>query len=356
MEVGNEEPPRIGGTGAEGINLISCVVWMEDTKIGTRPGMGRVVIATRDMDVLGAKLIREKPALVWSEHDWPEFLQKFQDSTPSRQRAVLDMFHPPLSSEAILPLRGQAQRLAARSSIGDVDLVHKLLAIVETNCHQYYGYADIAYAEVIGFQRPTGPTTSALFVYGSKVAHSCLPNTAYSSKTTDGCLEYMLIRPLKEGDSVTFSYLEKLFETPTHMRRAKLMASKSFLCKCERCIGPDFCRFLRCPLSGCGEYITCVDPEGDKALATWSCPSCGAIDAVKVGPQEDTEKYIQNALDELKIKAMFNLSNCPPSSCKAFVEMTSSRLTPLHHITLEAMQHLVIICASQQRSSSNWPE
>jgi hypothetical protein len=50
----------------------------------------------------------EKPTNGWSANDWPEFLQKFQGSTPSRQHAVLDMLHPPLSSEAMIPVCAQA--------------------------------------------------------------------------------------------------------------------------------------------------------------------------------------------------------------------------------------------------------
>ena len=230
--------------------------------------------------------------------------------------------------------------------LDNVELIHKLIAIVVTNGHQYYGRPDVAYAEFFGLPGQQGTDMNALFVYGSKVAHSCEPNTAYSSKTADGCLEYKLIRPLKEGDLVTFSYLDKLFATPTHIRRDKLLKSKSFICKCERCVGPDFCRFLNCPTTGCVECMTCVDPGDISCSTTWSCPACGVIDTERVEIQTEKEELIQRELQSMKMKAMFSLSGVPPSSLRSLVARASSQLSPVHYLTLLAMEQLTTVCAS----------
>ena len=230
-----------------GIDLTCLVESNAGTVVKEQPSMGRVVVATKLIDTTGTKVIRERPSLVWKGNDWRDFLRKFQSCSSSLQGAILDMFHPPLDSDRILPFRVLAQRLVEYEIVNNIDLIHKLIAIVQTNGHQYYGVPSVSYTETFGLPGMHTTELSALFVYASKVAHSCIPNTAYTSKTQDGCLEYKLIRPISDGEMVTFSYLEKLFVTPTHIRREKLMESKSFVCKCQRCIGPDFCRFIHCP-------------------------------------------------------------------------------------------------------------
>jgi hypothetical protein len=94
--------------------------------------------------------------------------------------------------------------------------------------------------------------SAALFLFGSKVEHSCCPNVAYSSKTSDGLMEYKVIHPIKAGENVSFSYILDVFTSPTHERRQKLLLQKDFVCMCDRCKGPDFSRVAQCHV--CGEF------------------------------------------------------------------------------------------------------
>lgn len=112
-------------------------------------------------------------------------------SDAATQQAILDMYHPPLSAPAIVGLKKAALALCL-SGVGiDVALIHKLLAIVATNAHQYYGErvaaagGDMRLYETVSISEAPN---SALFVYGSKIAHSCQPNLSYTSKTEDGAL------------------------------------------------------------------------------------------------------------------------------------------------------------------------
>lgn len=115
-----------------GIDLTSLLESNAGTVVKKQPSLGRVVVATRLMDATGTKIIRERPSLVWPGSDWLEFLRKFQSCSSSLQGAILDMFHPPLDSENILPFRRQAQQLVAYNVVDDIDLIHKLIAIVQT--------------------------------------------------------------------------------------------------------------------------------------------------------------------------------------------------------------------------------
>jgi len=327
-------------------DLTSLLESNAGTAIAERPGMGRVVVATRPMTITGTKLIREKPAVVWTGTDWPEFLRKFQSCSKRLQRAILDMFHPPLTSKDMLPFRLPAEQLARYHILDDADLIHKLIAIIQTNGHQYYGRPSVAYSEYFGLPGTEVTKLDALFVYGSKVAHSCAPSTAYTSKTQDGCLEYKLIRPIAEGDLVTFSYLDKLFVTPTHLRREKLLLSKSFICKCQRCVGPDFCRLLHCPTTGCEEFMACTNLGDASSNTTWTCPSCGDIDEESVSGQTAKEDTIERELKSLKMQAMFGLSRGSISTVKALVAKASGQLSPVHYLTLMATEHWCTVCAS----------
>lgn len=331
---------------SSGIDLTCLVESNEGTVIVQRPGMGRVVVATRSATVTGTKILREQPALVWTGDDWTDFLRKFQSCSPDLQRAILDMYHPPLNSDKMVPFRSMATRLVRYGIVDDVDLIHKLIAIVHTNGHQYYGRPEVEFFEFVGLPGSQRTKLDALFIYGSKVAHSCQPTTAYTSKTQDGCLEYKVIRPMEEGDLVTFSYLEKLFVTPTHLRRKQLLQTKSFVCKCQRCTGQDYCRFLRCPRGGCKEFMTCVDSGEVSSAITWHCPECGVIDEDEADSQTKKEDGIEQELESLKTQAMFGLSRGSVSTAKALVAKASAQLSQTHYLTLRAMEHATTVSAS----------
>ncbi len=69
---------------------------------------------------------------------------------------------------------------------------------------------------------------SALFLFASKLPHSCNPNSTHTSRTKDGKLEYKVTREIIEGQIVSFSYIHDLWETPTHLRRKKLQNEDHF--------------------------------------------------------------------------------------------------------------------------------
>eukprot|EP00977_Amphora_coffeiformis_P012802 scaffold3234_cov166-Amphora_coffeaeformis.AAC.17 len=229
-----------------------------------RPSLGRVVVAARSFRV-GEIISREAPVLVWNTGHWLQLEDKFRDLCIQDQTSILDMYYPPLEETT-------GMNLSMTQLVGTTPLLRKLVAIANTNSHEYYGYHNIAYTETITPNATPGSGKVAFFAYASKVAHSCRPNSSYSSKTADGMLEYKAIRSISAGEMITFSYIDQLLETPTFIRRKKLMESKAFRCMCERCTSMDFCHSFPCP--DCGNLIPRRPIESASEESSWYCEAC----------------------------------------------------------------------------------
>jgi hypothetical protein len=74
-----------------------------------------------------------------------------------------------------------------------------------------------------------------LFTCASMINHSCYPNSFFSA---DGhSLLVRTIRPIATGEEITVPYIDLL--QPRRDRMAELLASKHFLCACERCVAEE---------------------------------------------------------------------------------------------------------------------
>lgn len=321
----------------------------EMTKVEMHATLGRIVVATADVGV-GCVLIQEAPLMVWASNDWFDFLNTFESLPKVSRQGVLDMFHPPLDSETIQGLEQLAVHLKSRSSL-DVRTIHKLLAISNTNAHEYYGKVASEFHEIRGAGEIRSGR-SALFLYGSKVAHDCNPNTSYTSKTFDGKLEYKAIRPIAAGEMVTFSYLDKLFETPTHIRREKLLETKNFLCKCDRCLGPDYARQIRCPNSTCTKFIKCTN-DGS-GVSIWSCDNCGILQDVQVKLEKE-EMSMKRRMIEVEQEMMANCMVVPLSRIESLIDTIANRFGPIHFLTLQARESHARLCASKAAEIESLP-
>jgi hypothetical protein len=82
-------------------DLSASVIENNGIRIETRPGMGRVTVATKSFELLHAKVVREKPALVFEAGDNLDYLQNFAAADESIQNGILDMYHPPLSAPSV---------------------------------------------------------------------------------------------------------------------------------------------------------------------------------------------------------------------------------------------------------------
>jgi len=344
----------IGAMSLDGDLLKSKLESSDLVTIDTRDGdLGRVVVATKVVP-FGTKVIREAPILVWEGGNWSDMILSFDSLDTSGKSGILDMYHPPLTSPTMQQLKPQASFVASKLSM-DFQLVHKLMAISQTNAHEYFGIPGEKYYETSSVPYKVSSEKVALFLFGSKVAHSCSPNVTYSSRTSDGKLEYKATRPINAGDMITFPYLDDVWETPTHVRREKLLESKSFVCRCIRCTGPDYARPFSC--NKCDGALLCMDGADDSPV--WSCSGCGGNDNAIAGFLQ-SEKEIEGELDQWESKMMMDISQCAPNAFKRQITKASKKLHPHHYLTIRAMKTYVRLCASQavhmtQLSSSGYP-
>jgi hypothetical protein len=189
-------------------------------------GIGRAVVASEPQTDIGKVLFREKPIIVWDTeggevNTWRSYLDAFKDLESHDKALILDMHSPNEECQIVRNLDRIARTLCDEyeRELGH-ELTLKLLATAETNAHEYYGRPAGDFQETCSVDAMIARRTSgraALFVYGSKVAHSCHPNISYTSKTEDGRLEYKVIAPIEAGGILKFSYIDTGPANPTHI-------------------------------------------------------------------------------------------------------------------------------------------
>lgn len=311
-------------------------------QIKSQPGLGRVAIASRNFSV-GELVLEEAPLMTWSvgqtDLDYhSNFLRAYTEASQADRAAVLEMAHPELESTS---KRMEALRLVA-ASIGlqfmlETNLALKLLAIRETNAHEYYGAAEHNFFDL-------APQV-ALFRLGSKVAHSCLPNVMYSSKNKNGQLRYIAIRPIRTGDRVTCSYIGNIWGTPTYERRLRLRDRYAFVCRCERCDNVDLTRAVRCPRDNCSRVAMPND-------ASWSCANCGTLTSVEGDAIARRERDIIASARMVATSMRAGAGRLEPAFLRILARRATDALSPTHFTAINASMELAtLLVVSSQHSS-----
>jgi hypothetical protein len=311
------------------------------SQVMERPGLGRVVVASRDFAV-GDIILRETPVLVWNGDDWKAFLESVDALPDGQKNGILDMFHPPLESACCRLLRKTASHLTTAPYA--MEKRFRLMAIATANSHEYYGRPSMEYHETTSFLGSRQETKSALFLYASKVAHSCHPNAAYSSKTPDGKMEYKCIRPILTGDMVTFSYQCDLFQTSTPSRREQLQSDRDFLCQCPRCEQPDDARRLHCPNCTVGWALCSYDSEQNEM---WICDGCGTLSGSVVEIVTQKEMEWTHKLTHLRMMVRMDVTQLDVSEATRGVTEAARTLSPTHHLVIQIVAELTRVAASQ---------
>lgn len=183
---------------------------------------------------------------------------------------------------------------------------------------------------------------------------SSLPNVSYSSKNDDGCLEYKVLRGISSGDEVTFSYIDKLFSTPTFERRLKLQDTKDFFCKCSRCMAQDDCRAHKCPETDCKEYVFCTYNIENGEEDRWECPKCGILEERAVKVIKNNERLIESRLSSFQ-RALRNggISNLHPHMMKSLLKDAEKLLSRTHYLVLRILEETSLLCASHAAGIQN---
>lgn len=158
--------------------------------------LGKVAIATRDFQPREVVLLEPPAVIVGLENGYFGLFEAFLAAPADTQTAILDMMYPPITAtpmETDDPMeklrrqrdivvdsewrRYQRQYPAAAQELiqADPDRAKKLVRIVGNNAHTYHRTAT---GDLIANLSSGGPNNegSALYVLGSKVEHSCVPN------------------------------------------------------------------------------------------------------------------------------------------------------------------------------------
>jgi len=113
------------------------------TRIEYREGMGRIVMANRAIESVGAPVIREKPVLVWDSENWADYVDQFLSLPETEKSIVLDMHSPSPVESSSMTMQNMVQSALACSISRPGEIggktSRKLIAVANTNCHEYYG-------------------------------------------------------------------------------------------------------------------------------------------------------------------------------------------------------------------------
>ncbi|CAB9509538.1 expressed unknown protein [Seminavis robusta] len=327
---------------------------LDPTSIETSESLGRYVVARRDFSDLGTVIFREKPMVVHSDNDLRQLYDGYLNATDHTKQLILDMYTPPSNSALML----QAAMMSGLSALGyrraaelGPQKMTKLAGASMTNSFAYYG-RPLQYTEIT---QATTRKKAALLAYGSKLAHSCAPNTIQFSKTSDGYMHFKVIRPIKSGDSLSISYIRELFSSPTFARRDELWKSKSFVCRCPRCMGPDHCRVIRCP-NKCKNHVHCfydnvgssdVFSAPDNNVDRWVCGKCGPLEPTLATEIVSTEAQVERTVSRIEMRTTSGMiESLFPKALKADLQVAKKELSSVHYLTQKLLLLTTKICAS----------
>lgn len=282
--------------------------------------LGRVLVACKAFGI-GDEILCEKPLLSWPMGNWDAYLDLLWASEESVRSLVLGLFRPSLDSAEpeVQELRFKAEQLLKQPGMHEgitLDFAHVALLVAELNSHSF-----------------DNGKRMAVFNLASKAAHSCAPNTAYSSRDVPGHLRYKAIRPISANEQVTFSYIAGLFVTPTEGRRAELQNTKRFVCHCERCDAPDPLRACYCPTSGCGGIVMPKGVGDTEVPGTWTCSrsGCDAFSEDALNAHFVEEDATNDALQAAGGSALSNIDLELPTELEACVR----KLPRVHTISIQ---------------------
>jgi hypothetical protein len=319
---------------------------IEGLKITNIEGIGRTLQATRSFSV-GDIVLEEKPLLVYPSDDLQQMLILYSQLADGDKETLLDFqsytgcerarfseFRRELDHLNQLLATESYQRVLKSIKLSE-SIAFRLMSISHINSHSFTG-VQLPLKESFS---PSGDSRdySAFFAYGSKAAHSCAPNCNYSSKNINGSLVYYAIRPIKEGDIISFSYLD-LFGNPTYRRRKALAATKDFFCACPKCSGPDLMNGYPCSAVAKAQRCTgstfCCK-KSELSESQWTCNLCSD----HAEPNTAVASAVQARFDQ--IKALAEGGELSPSLCKRLdaliTEAMQSLLSPTHHLVIEML-------------------
>lgn len=304
--------------------------------------MGRVAVATKHFKA-GEVVLKEPPALVFeSEGRFDTLWDSFLSAAPKVQAEVLEM-------QSITALDTQAERsevatkellrYCATSSHEKKDKLEKSIAadlveIATVNSHLFYPS---------GGAGETQPK-SALYTLGSKLEHSCAPNTSFET-TSSGMLEYVAEMQIFEGERVSTSYQSHVYEESRQQRREGLKDGQNFICECRRCMGFDECSPFNCDI--CKERGTLFHHEAENEWACVACEwkGCEINDGIRC--QIEEQHSLSRKLDDVKTRLETRgFKQSMVLECCIIQNVVASKFSRLHWLHPKALHSIRVVATS----------
>jgi tetratricopeptide (TPR) repeat protein len=140
-----------------------------------------------------------------------------------------------------------------------------------------------------------GPGTNyghGLFELACKMNHSCRPNCVWFTTQDGTCKEVRAIALIEAGEELTVDYVGNVLD-PTPQRREDLLATKGFVCECDRCAAEhDDTRRFKCIAydeTKCTGFHFLDQPTYSSTATLVDCSCCGA---------KASEEYTQTVMKE----------------------------------------------------------
>jgi hypothetical protein len=196
-----------------------------------------------------------------------------------------------------------------------------------------------------------------LFPMCSIFNHSCAPNCSYMNLGAR-YLAYRTIRPVRAGEELNVNYAE--IYASTAERRATLMQSKHFLCKCVQCVSTDDaelsgvkCRTPDCPgvyvvPSSSSSSTTTSDTNGDDEKMRSTEITCNACNDVVAADElaargGRAEAAFAEAAD-MYTKGM--PAKLTRAALESALKVYAATLHERHHLVLDTLLPLTNVCGA----------
>jgi len=139
--------------------------------------------------------------------------------------------------------------------------------------------------------------TVALYRVGAKVSHSCAPNVAYHMNDKQQMV-VIAQTEIQEGEAICASYIPDAIRFQSAKNRDAYIAPRRYYhCGCDRCVGPDLSRVVKC--------LKCQEKAiRDSKGGLWKCDNC--ISKNESGLFKDEEMMLDRE-EKLEKLALSNL-------------------------------------------------
>ena len=236
---------------------------------------GKILVADQSMHA-GQTILVEKPVIIAHSPslDYFDYYASFCSSPPPVQRDILD-FYSPVEGPRAQQLRKVLPELFSARFGTAVD-EQKLSEFVKVAMAFQFNSVGVNPAPEDGAAGEPVSLGSGLYKLACRAAHSCQPNCFWLSDSRGWRVLRTLVA-VEQGQELTIDYeLGRCSLMPVHERRARLLASKEFLCQCPRCAadGDDTRRFP-CPTPTCKGSCLVHQPTSNAQAKLLPCSSCG---------------------------------------------------------------------------------